>query len=165
MTNICIWQNITQYENQSTQQKDTWTWNLSSGTNTEQNIDSICIQEHWPCCEKTAAEVTYLEVTNRWMFAFSSAKKNDANASIGGIGMLISPSACQCLSQVPSTEGQLQDHDCNFQWTSTGNYHPLLQSDKWWLRRNQVRVLWLLSNCHNEHSNPQCHNCSWWYEC
>ena len=34
-------------------------------------------------------------------------------------------------------------------------------------RENQLasRVLWFLSNCHKEHSNPQCHNCSWKYEC
>ena len=58
----------------------------------EQIIDVICIQEHQICHKETAAEVDYIDVCNNWMFTCSSSK-NDDNASIGGIGMLLSPSA------------------------------------------------------------------------
>ena len=73
----------------------------------EQNIDIICVQEHWLCQEETVAEVDNIDVGNNWTFACSSAEKNDANTSRGGIGKLLSPSAFQCLSQVQKVNSRI----------------------------------------------------------
>ena len=52
-------------------------------------------------------EVDYIDVSNYWMVICSFAEKNDANTSKGGIGMLISPSAFQCLSQVQKVNSRI----------------------------------------------------------
>ena len=73
----------------------------------EKNVNIVCFQGHWLCHEETTEDVDYINIGNNWMFACSSTKKNDANTSIGGIGMLLSPSAFWILSQVQKVNSRI----------------------------------------------------------
>ena len=60
-------------------------------------IDIICIQEH----RYTHTEdIKYHETGNGWTLATISAWKNSANATVGGIGILIGPRALKTLNSI-----------------------------------------------------------------
>ncbi len=63
----------------------------------ENNIDIICIQEHK--IYHNDIELRYKQI-NAWTLITSSAEKNSANASIGGVGMLMSPKAYKALNSM-----------------------------------------------------------------
>ena len=63
----------------------------------EHKIDIICIQKH----RYTHTEdIRYHETGNEWTLATVSAWKNSVNATVGGIGMLIGPSALKTLNNI-----------------------------------------------------------------
>ena len=63
----------------------------------EHKIDIICIQEH----RYTHTEdIGYHETGNGWTLVTVSAWKNSVNASVGGIGMLIRPTALKTLESI-----------------------------------------------------------------
>ena len=60
------------------------------------NIDVICVQEHRFFHDNL--ELKYHEVGKGWTFISASAWKNSTNATIGGVGILISPRAMKCMN-------------------------------------------------------------------
>ena len=60
--------------------------------------DIICIQEHR--YHHTDLHLKHHDVGNNWTLITSSAWKNSTNASIGGIGMLLSPMAQKALNNI-----------------------------------------------------------------
>ena len=63
----------------------------------EHKIDIICIQEHRYTHTK---DIKYHETGNGWTLATVSAWKNSDNATVGGVGMLIGPSALKTLNSI-----------------------------------------------------------------
>jgi len=53
--------------------------------------DIVCVQEH--CFFNDDALLKHHDVGNGWLLVTSSAVKNAANASIDGVGLLLSPKA------------------------------------------------------------------------
>jgi len=61
-------------------------------------ISVICIQEH--CIYHPDIEMKHQMVSKGWLLVTCSAEKNTRNASIGGVGMLISPQAYKYLIKI-----------------------------------------------------------------
>ena len=76
--------------------------------------------------KKLQQKFDYIDVSKNWTFACSSAEKNNSNASIGGIGMLLSPSAFWCLSEVQKVNCRIMmaDFSGNPQATIICCYSP-----------------------------------------
>jgi len=58
----------------------------------------VCIQEHRIYHPDT--EIKHQMVGKSWLLVTCSAEKNTRNASIGGVGMLISPQAYKSLIKI-----------------------------------------------------------------
>ena len=71
----------------------------------EHNIDIICIQEH----RYTHSEdIKYHDTGNGWTRATVSAWKNSVNATVGGVGMLIGPTALKSLNSIERIQPSLR---------------------------------------------------------
>ena len=63
----------------------------------DHNIDIICIREHW---YTHGEDIRYHDTGNGWTLATVSAWKNSANATTGGVGMLLGPQALKSLNSI-----------------------------------------------------------------
>ena len=67
----------------------------------EHKTDIICIQEHrYTHTHTHTKDIKYHDTGNGWLLATVSAWKNSANASVGGVGMLIGPRALKTLHSI-----------------------------------------------------------------
>jgi len=62
--------------------------------------DIVCVQEHRFFHDDVLLK--HHDMGNGWLLITSSAVKNAANASIGGVGLLLSPNAQKCLDNIES---------------------------------------------------------------
>ena len=70
----------------------------------EHKIDIICIQEH----RYTHTEdIKYHETGNEWSLVTVSAWKNSVNATVGGVGLLIGPSALKTLNSIEKIQPRM----------------------------------------------------------
>ena len=72
-------------------------------------IDIICVQEHRFFHDDI--DIKYQDIAKHWTFISSSACKNSVNSSIGGVGILLSPTALRSLNSIE--KNQLTHHHCN----------------------------------------------------
>ena len=63
----------------------------------EQNLDIICIQEHRFCHDEV---IKYSQISSKYTLITSSAVKNESNASIGGVGIILNNSILECVTSV-----------------------------------------------------------------
>ena len=76
----------------------------------EHKIDIICIKEH----RYTHAEdIKYRDTGNGWTLATVSAWKNSVNATVGGVGMLIGPSALKTLYSIERIKARMMTATIN----------------------------------------------------
>ncbi|XP_071958787.1 uncharacterized protein [Antedon mediterranea] len=68
-------------------------------------IDVVCIQEHRKFHE--ANELEYKDAGKGWTLITSSATKNDINATIGGVGLLLSPRAIKSLNKIEKINSRI----------------------------------------------------------
>ena len=64
----------------------------------QNDIDIICIQEHR--FYHPDLDLKYNDVGRGWTLISASAWKNSTNATIGGVGILLSPKAMKCLNNI-----------------------------------------------------------------
>ena len=64
------------------------------------NQDIICVQEHRHFHDDV--RLKHHDTGNGWTLVTSSAYKNTVNASIGGVGILLSPNAQKALNNIES---------------------------------------------------------------
>ena len=94
------------------------------------NIDLICIQEHRLFHDNLSLK--YHSVGMGWTFISSSAWKNSINATIGGVGILISPRAMRCLNNIQKVSPRIivasfQGNPCS---TTISCYSPTNVSEE-----------------------------------
>ena len=71
----------------------------------EYNIDIVCIQEHRILHEDTV--IRHHVLKNKWVLLTSSADKALNNATIRGVGMLLSPKAYKALNSVETISSRI----------------------------------------------------------
>ena len=74
-------------------------------------IDIVCIQEHKIFHED--APIAYKELGKGWILVTSKAEKASNNATIRGVGMLLSPQAYKCLNNVESITPRIMTANFN----------------------------------------------------
>ena len=65
------------------------------------NIDIICMQVHR--YHYRELELKYYDTSNIWVFVLLSVWKNSVNATIGDVGMLLSPCVLKSLNSIERT--------------------------------------------------------------
>ena len=71
----------------------------------EHNINMICVPEHrFHNCE---LEIKYHHTGNWWMFISASAWRNSVNATLVGVGMLLSPHARKSLYSIEKIQPRI----------------------------------------------------------
>lgn len=97
--------------------------------NAEQyNIDVICLQEHRHYHEEV--DIRYQNI-GKWTLITSSATKNSINATIGGVGFLVSPKAKAALNYVSKVSSRIimASFNSNPALTTISCYSPTNCSD------------------------------------
>jgi len=74
--------------------------NISQRGELTASDDIVCVQEHSFFHDDVLLK--HHDMGNGWLLITSSAVKNAANASIGGVGLLLSPNAQKCLDNIES---------------------------------------------------------------
>jgi len=64
----------------------------------ELNVEVICVQEHR--LYHPDIKLIYHDVGKGWSFISASVWRNSINATIGGVGMLLSPTALRTLNSI-----------------------------------------------------------------
>ena len=96
----------------------------------ELNINVICIQEHRYF--HPDIKLKHHDVGKGWTFISASAWKNSIGASIGGVGMLLSPLALKSLNSIEEIESRIiiANFHGNLITTIISCYSPTNSSDQ-----------------------------------
>ena len=95
---------------------------------TEQNIDIICVQEHW--LYHKDVELKHYDCGSDWTFISASAWKNSTNSTIGGVDILLSPIAIRFLNSIEKINLRIATFNGN-PYTATISCHsPTNVSDE-----------------------------------
>ena len=92
-------------------------------------IEVLCVQEHRMFHDDVATK--HHNMGKGWKLVTGSATKNEQNATIGGVGMLLSPNACKSLINIESINERLMiaTFNGNPQTTIISCYSPTNVSD------------------------------------